>query len=106
MLAVVCSQVRGADLSSGLIGARVTQKRGVVCITDDFVVQRVALGKGADHCWQLDYEAAVGVVEKIEKGGFAVVRFDTSVGWSPMLPTLNDDPRGIRISFSVLTADA
>jgi hypothetical protein len=69
------------QVSSGLIGAKVTQKRGVVCVSDDFVVYRVAHDKGADHCWKLDYERAVGVVEKIEKGGFAVVRFETNRGW-------------------------
>lgn len=68
--------------SSGLIGAKVTQKRGVVCVTDDFVVYRVAHDKGADHCWKLDYERAVGVVENIEKGGFAIVRFETNRGWN------------------------
>jgi hypothetical protein len=66
---------------SGLVGARVTQKRGVVCISDDFVVYRTAHDKGSDHCWKLDYERAVGVVEKIEKGRFAIVRFDTARGW-------------------------
>jgi hypothetical protein len=91
VLAAAGGRVQGADLLSGLVGAKVTQKRGVVCITNDFVVNRAAGGKGADHCWQLDHESAVGVVEKLEKGGFAIVRFDTSIGWSPYV--VNDQKR-------------
>jgi hypothetical protein len=91
VLAGAAFQVQGADLLSGLVGAKVTQKRGVVCLTDDFTVSRAALGKGADHFWQLHYESAVGEVEKIEKGGFAVVRFDSDVGW--VSDTVNEQRR-------------
>ncbi len=78
----VAFRVLGADPSSMLLGARVTQKRGIVCITDDFVVRGADGGSAAVHGWLLDKETAVGVVEKIEKGGFAVVRFDNTTGWS------------------------
>jgi hypothetical protein len=71
-------EVAAADAE--LIGCPVTQKRGVVCATDEFRIYKGRKGPSG-HCWVLSHDIAVGEVEKIENG-FAVVRFDSAEGWT------------------------
>ena len=68
-----------------LVGQVVTQKRGVVCVSDDFVVYSTA-AKGADRCWSLDPGDAVGVVKSVD-GRNAIVEFATQAGWRKYLIT-------------------
>jgi hypothetical protein len=81
LLCVMSAEAPAADRYAGLVGAKVTQKRGIVCTTPDCVVYGTP-DKGADHGWRLDYERAVGVVKEIDREGRAIVEFATPAGWS------------------------
>lgn len=71
----------GADRGHGIrVGMPVTQKRGVVCISDDFVIYSDAT-KGSDHCWIPNPETSVGRVTQVEKT-HVVVEYATAEGWS------------------------
>jgi hypothetical protein len=65
------------------VGTPVTQKRGVVCTTDDFQIYKDKKGL-ADHCWVLSSETAIGEVEKIDRTHLEV-RFDSAEGWTKQI---------------------
>jgi hypothetical protein len=77
---IALAGVRDCRAELRMEGMRVTQKRGVVCITDECIVYRDA-SKGADHCWVPDSETAVGVVTKVEKT-HVIVEYATDEGWT------------------------
>jgi hypothetical protein len=77
----VLSEVMASDIIP--VGTPVTQKRGVVCTTDDFQIYKDKKGL-ADHCWVLSPETAIGEVEKIDRTHMEV-RFDSVEGWTKQL---------------------
>jgi hypothetical protein len=75
----LCVELTHAD-DAYLLGGSVTQKRGVVCTTDEFRIYRGQKGLSG-HCWVLNSETAIGEVTKVI-GNQVEVRFDSAEGWT------------------------
>lgn len=79
-IALSVSSVLGADRVTGFRkGMKVTQKRGVVCISNDFAIYGDP-SRGADHCWIPNPEISVGKVVEVEDA-HVIVEYPTDLGW-------------------------
>lgn len=64
-----------------LLNTEITQKMGVVCVSDAYVASSDS-ARGPNNYWELDSEKAVGVVIEVnDQEQYAVVEFPTAEGW-------------------------